>query len=1203
MKKFLIVIAVLLFVLLAVAAVWVQSGAFSDRIRPLVAGPLSDILGPGARIGLVKANLVPPFLEIRDIVLHAEDGKPAATIRKIKLYVNPVPLLLKKIRLPSIYILEPRILLERAEGGAFNITPLIERIEANLARMQGHGPSGYTLFLRTITVSRGELRFKDEAMSLQAELTGLEMTVRTNLAGDRVAAAVRGAKLGVSAPSFAGMTGTLKASAQYDRGRLRINTMELEAGDAAATLSGEMGLAPDSVLDLRGELRSGPRTLGRLADVSKQQEARVEASLKIKGKPSDPRVDGIFSMSGLAYGGLTLRNAAMPFRYRDHALTVSGKKWIVAKNGKTLVLDRIAAVLAYRAGVLDMKSVEATAGDLAARLQGTFDAATGFDARVAIESSGEGSTFSLLTAVPVKGNVVLEGRLAGPPAAPLLEGRVTAGPVTVRGVLFDRVRGELRYHDGKLELASVDIRRLSSRYVFSGAVDLGAPEPVYSARLKVIDSDVVSIVALFYKTLPLDLSASGELSFQGTAGDYSGSGYLALDAGSAYGETFTRGSVTARLTTGKITFPRVTLYKKKGMVKATGWIGFDGTYSAELEGRDIDLSAVDHLAGAPLDGESALDIRSWGSFSAPVVHAALDVSSLSLRGMALGRSQAELDLKDGGMTIVAGTSGDAVRASMHWRLGKPYSWTAEANVKTDGSIPVMPAGSKDAARAKVIAEGRISAHGAGLDPRSISGRGTFQRIALITEEYSIANESPAVFTLERGRLVVTSLDLAGPGTRLSVTGTANVHADVDLLARGTVNLPLLRQLFPGVEHAAGIAEVKLAVKDKWDDPDVSGEVRIAGGEIKMAGMLQKITALEGAIVFTRSRIVTESLSGQMGGGVLGISGWVQLNGMSLQDFSVRTEIDDVTVRYPEGLTSSLSGNLYFDGTAQERSLSGELLIKRARYDKPVEWKSMLVEFDRGLYQKKKTGAGWLGDTRLNIRLHGRDNIQFQNNLGKIPLDVDVIVRGIVNRPQLLGRIEASKGSVFFRKNDFKILHASVDFVDPNRINPVLDIQAETQVREYQIRLAVTGTAQRAVVTFISDPALADTDVLSLLALGKKSSELKGRETVVGVGEAASFATGQFQDILERRARSVTGLDRFQVDPYIGKSDTAVPRVTVGKELVQNKLFVTYSSNVGADYPEQIFRIEYILNRHFSVVGERNDLGNIGADFKYRFEFQ
>jgi autotransporter translocation and assembly factor TamB len=150
---------------------------------------------------------------------------------------------------------------------------------------------------------------------------------------------------------------------------------------------------------------------------------------------------------------------------------------------------------------------------------------------------------------------------------------------------------------------------------------------------------------------------------------------------------------------------------------------------------------------------------------------------------------------------------------------------------------------------------------------------------------------------------------------------------------------------------------------------------------------------------------------------------------------------------------------------------------------------------------------------------------------------------------------------------------------------------------------VTGTAERAVVTFISDPPLIDTDILSLLALGKKGSELKGKETGVGVGEAASFATGQFQDIFERRARSLTGLDRFQVDPYVGKSDTSVPRVTVAKELIQNKLFVTYSSNVGATIPEQLFRIEYILNKHFSLVGERNEIGNNGADIKYRFEFQ
>jgi translocation and assembly module TamB len=313
------------------------------------------------------------------------------------------------------------------------------------------------------------------------------------------------------------------------------------------------------------------------------------------------------------------------------------------------------------------------------------------------------------------------------------------------------------------------------------------------------------------------------------------------------------------------------------------------------------------------------------------------------------------------------------------------------------------------------------------------------------------------------------------------------------------------------------------------------------------------------------------------------------------------------VRYPEGLTSTLSGDLYYDGNASEQSLTGDVTIKRARYDKRVEWKSMLVDIGKGLYQKKKTEVAWIGDTQINIRFHGKDSILLQNNLAKIPLDVDMFLRGTVNQPQLLGRVEARKGSVYFRKNEFKILHASADFVDPNRMNPVLDIQAEIRVRdidqEYRIRLAVSGTADRAVVTLLSDPPLPDSDILTLLALGKTGTELKGKESGVGMSEAASFATGQFQDIFESHARSLTGLDRFQVDPYVSKSDTSVPRVTMGKEIVQDKLYVTYSSNVGSTTPEQIFRIEYILNRHFSLVGERNELGNTGADIKYRFEFK
>jgi translocation and assembly module TamB len=379
-------------------------------------------------------------------------------------------------------------------------------------------------------------------------------------------------------------------------------------------------------------------------------------------------------------------------------------------------------------------------------------------------------------------------------------------------------------------------------------------------------------------------------------------------------------------------------------------------------------------------------------------------------------------------------------------------------------------------------------------------------------------------------------------------------------------------------------------------------MRLENGEIKIKDIPQKFSALNGTIDFNRERIVIDSLAGDVGGGGMKLSGWVQLAHFLPGEFSTRVAFDNVTVRYPPGLVSTLSGVLYYDGDASEQDLSGDVVIKRALYDKRVEWKSMLLETFKGFSQKRKTEIGWIGETQLNIRFHGKDNILIQNNLAKIPIEVDTFIRGTPSQPQLLGRLEARTGVVYFRRNDFKIQHASVDFVDPNRINPVLDIQAESRVREYIIRLAVSGAADRATVTFISDPPLSEMDVMSMLALGKTSADLKGKGTEVGMSEAASLATGQFQDIFEQRARSLTGLDRFQVDPYLSK-DTSVPRVTVGKELVQDKLYFTYSSNVGTTTPDTVFRIEYVLDKHFSLVGEQNELGTIGGDVKFRFEFK
>ncbi len=1208
MKKFFIIISILGFALLTAAELYVQSDSFALRIRPLVVDRLKAVIGSDVEIGWVRANLIPMYIEARDMSLPDERGKTIAAVRKIKVYINPLQLILKKIRLSSIVILEPRLFVERTKDGTLNSTPIIERIKTNIDRLRSGGQSDFKIDLRTVTVIEGKISFDDSSTSTHVEASRIQMSASTNLSGESIKFALKNSEIRVTTPANPVYSGSLRAALWYEHGRFRLDSSELSTADTAISLTGEIGAPPASALNLRLKIKSGPQTLKEVSSflklAKKEEGPHIEASMAILGSIAKPSVEGEIKFVGISYQGMQLRDASLSFGYANQSLTLAGKKWKLVHGKNSVVVDNISAAFGYSDHGLDIRGLDILAGDLSLKIVGRADPQHGFDAKLTAESIDKGRTISFLTAVPLEGRIGVTGYLTGSFNAPLFDGNVSAGPLAVRGILFDTADGRLQYRDKKISIVSADIHQRSSRYICDGSADFSGTDTLFSARAKVIRSDVASIVALFYKPIPLKLSATGELSFTGTTRDFTGSARVSVDSGSAYGEFLTRGTVVASLTRGKIAFPQVQVEKGSGTVKGTGWIGFDGTYSANVESSGVKLSEVEHLAGVPVDGRFALEIESSGSFAHPKVSASLGMDGFQYNQTDLGSLTTELKI-DGGVLACRAQLADN-RAGLSARLGlsKPYGWSLQATVNSAAIDPFVAFGKKDlAGSTRLIAEGSLSARGNGTDLAALSGAATFRRLGFVVGDYRIDNDGDAAFTVRGGRLTIGSLILKGPSTKISVNGSTGFMKNLDFSLTGTAHLSLLRILFREVEHGDGVAEMRLAVRDTWKKPEVTGELQIKNGEIKIKDIPQKFSALNGKLTFAQNRIVADTLTGNAGGGALSASGWAQFAGPALRDFSFKTSFENVTVRYPEGLTSTLSGDLYYDGGASEQSLTGDVTIKRAKYDRRVEWKSMLVDIGKGLYQKKKTEIAWIGDTQINIRFHGTDNILLQNNLAKLALDVDVFLRGTVNQPQLLGRIEARKGTVYFRTNEFNILHASADFVDPNRMNPVLDIQAEIQVRDYRVRLAVSGTADRAVVTLLSDPSLPDSDIISLLALGKTGTELKGKESGVGMSEAASFATGQFQDIFESRARSLTGLDRFQVDPYISKSDTSVPRVTMGKEIVQNKLYVTYSSNVGSATPEQIYRIEYILDKHFSLVGERTEIGNTGADVKYRFEFK
>lgn len=1206
MKK--VVLLIMLFFLLLTVGVWtyVQSRSFSALIRPYVVGPVSRLLGREANIGRIKANLLPLYIELRDIIVYDGGEMPALSLRKLRLYINPFPLIVRRISIPLIVLFEPRAYIARNASRGLNIDDMIRKMRSRIYDEGGDMSAVYQVSVRSVSIHRGRVVFEYRPGE-RMRLTEMNALIGLDLPARSVRLALNSCY--VSLNMHADPIGRLTGSVLYSRGRFYIESMRFASGESHISAAGVIGDQELDGLRLKMTTRLKIKDLERFmkppATHGGMNGAVLDATASITGTTKIPTVEGSLSIAGLSSKLGRLDNAGLSFRYFSGELNISGKDWLLTNGNAAISIERFESTVVHRGASFEIRRLEIGADDLNARISGSLDARQGLDLVFDIESSGEGRSLSYFTRVPLQGRVAVRGGITGPLSAPLLNGVLSAWPVTVRGITFDEVGGKVSYGNGKLALSSVEIRQQAYRYTLNGAIDLTGGEAVYDARLIVHESDVMSIVSMFYKKpLPIKLSAYGEITFTGTKKDFSGAAHLVSGPGTAYGEPFAKAELSVAITPTRISFPDVTIAKGAGNIKASGFIGFDRTYSASLKTRSIDLSDMALFSNMPFSGRFSLDVSSSGSFSAPSVIAGLNVPELFASGQSLGMLSANVRIDKGDLSFGMEAGQGTVKASGTVSLKQPHRWSMNGSVAIKDVDPFALLGKKALiGRGRLDMDGMLWLKGEGLAPERIDGGAEIRRIGLLIGDYLIQTDHETGFNISGGRLALKDTGLSGPGTRLFVSGFADLFRQLNFRFAGAADLSLLRLMYKEVEYSAGRAEASLTVTSDWYNPEVSGRLTIKDAEIKVKDVPQKFTGLSGAIELDGERILVQGISGSVGGGTMNLTGSVQLAGLGLRDFSFKTVFDEVTVRYPPGLTSTLSGELSYDGDSEFQILSGEVEIKRARYDTRIDWKSMLLDMAKGLYQKKKKDIAWIGGTEMNIRFSGKENIVLQNNLAKLNLSVDLFLRGTVDKPQIIGRVEAVRGVVYFRRNDFNILHASADFTEPRRINPILDILAETRVREYQVRLAVTGPADKANVTFISDPPLSDSDILSLLALGKTGSEIKGREAGVGMGEAASFATGQLQDIFERRARSLTGLDRFQVDPSLSRGDTSVPRVTVGKEVVPDRLFVTYSSNVGGLAPEPVFRIEYILNKSFSLVGERNEMGNISTDVKFRFEFE
>jgi autotransporter translocation and assembly factor TamB len=204
-------------------------------------------------------------------------------------------------------------------------------------------------------------------------------------------------------------------------------------------------------------------------------------------------------------------------------------------------------------------------------------------------------------------------------------------------------------------------------------------------------------------------------------------------------------------------------------------------------------------------------------------------------------------------------------------------------------------------------------------------------------------------------------------------------------------------------------------------------------------------------------------------------------------------------------------------------------------------------------------------------------------------------------------VESTTGTLDLQGTRYRITRGNVSFIDPAGIDPIVDLQAETEIRNYRVILTITGRASDPRLDMRSDPALPQLEIISLIAGGRT------REELAGGGNAAAAPTSEelFQsasatiltDLLAERVGTRFGLlNRVRIDPFlVGAESDPVARITISERITSN-LEITYAQDLSSNR-QQIILIEYLLDDGTSFIASRDETGAVGLDLQFRKRFR
>lgn len=823
----------------------------------------------------------------------------------------------------------------------------------------------------------------------------------------------------------------------------------------------------------------------------------------------------------------------------------------------------------------------------------------------------------------VDGNAVFNGVAAGTFSSPTLAGTLAAEdfeftlPATSQTpetqVHWDSLATNVQFSSHDLSVRGGTLRRgdTSADFELNAALQKGqfTENSPYTARVNLHHVDVASTAALAGFDYPISGTADLSLQVSGTRAHPEAQGHIQATNAAAYGEPIEKFDADLHVRANETSLSNIRLTHQDAEVTGTAaYAPATRGFRLDLTGKNFDLSRVRqiHLNPLPIEGRADFTLKGSGTVDSPVISANFRARDLIFDHEFSGGLNVQATTQKGQLHLTGQSQFTHGSVVIEGTVGMHGDFPATITAKMDSldADALWHAYLGDQLTGHSAATGSVTMQGPLRYPRQWTLDGTVTALALDLESVVLHNQDPVRFTFDHQTIHIAPAHLVGEGT--DVTGHGSIHfagnQELDLTADGHVDLKLLGAFDPNLT-ASGLTTIHMNVGGTLLQPLPQGTVQINNGAANYAGLPSGLSEMNGSLVFSRDRVHIEQLTARTGGGAVEFKGDAT-NYNRQMNFNLTAIGKDVRLRYPPGVSSTADAELHWVGNRSSSTVSGSVMVTKLAVTPGFDFGSYL-EHSRQSASITPANSP-LYDVKLDVAVRTAPELQMKTTVARLSGDADLRLRGSAARPSVLGRADILEGDATFNGIKFRLERGDITFANPVSIEPQVNLQATTHVRNYDLDVSVTGTPDRLAVNYRSEPPLPKSDIIALLALGRTSEESEQLQEQSGqslfTDEATNLIISQaINSTVSNRMQKLFGVSRIKIDPQGLTTETNPtargPQITIEQEFANN-LSLTYSTNVSQS-AEQIIQGEYYFNRNISVVGTRDQNGVVSFDVRIR----